>query len=200
MARLAIYNSNLVQLAGSPSTIAIGSGQLANAIHVGQHHGINQPASISYYNDMIFAYGANAVFPLLPPAANVPPSIATQPQNTTVTASQTATFTVVASGTSPFTYQWRWYGTNVAGATGSSWTTPVLAVGHSGSQVSVVVNNAFGPATSSTVTLTVNAGSAPVVTELGLADDANTLPTNGFQVGGLAWSRLEMGLIQARCV
>jgi len=34
-----------------------------------------------------------------------PPTITTQPANQTVTAGQTATFTVVASGTAPLSYQ-----------------------------------------------------------------------------------------------
>ncbi|PYU79906.1 MAG: hypothetical protein DMG50_22065, partial [Acidobacteria bacterium] len=39
-------------------------------------------------------------------AAAVAPSITTQPASQTVTAGQTATFTVVAAGTAPLTYQW----------------------------------------------------------------------------------------------
>src|SRR5207245_6575276 len=37
---------------------------------------------------------------------NVPPSITTQPASQTVTAGQTATFSVTASGTAPLSYQW----------------------------------------------------------------------------------------------
>src|SRR2546427_737239 len=36
----------------------------------------------------------------------VPPSIATQPQSLTVTQGQSASFSVVASGSAPLTYQW----------------------------------------------------------------------------------------------
>src|SRR6266478_2199697 len=50
-------------------------------------------------------------------AAPVAPTIATQPANQTVTAGQTAAFTVVAAGTAPLSYQWQKNGVNIAGAT-----------------------------------------------------------------------------------
>src|SRR5579872_1197735 len=39
-------------------------------------------------------------------ASDLAPSISTQPANQTVTAGQTATFSVGAAGTAPLTYQW----------------------------------------------------------------------------------------------
>ena len=93
-------------------------------------------------------------------AAAVSPSITTQPVSQTVTAGQTASFSVSASGTAPLTYQWRKNGSNISGATSSTYTTPATAVGDSGAVFSVVVSNAVGSATSSNATLTVNA--APV--------------------------------------
>src|SRR5207237_6380823 len=42
---------------------------------------------------------------------NVPAGIAMQPLSQTITQSQSATFTVAASGTTPFNYQWRFNGT-----------------------------------------------------------------------------------------
>src|SRR6202022_2698159 len=52
----------------------------------------------------------------------VAPTITTQPTNQTVTTGQTATFTVVASGTAPLSYQWRKNGANIPGATRASYT------------------------------------------------------------------------------
>ena len=54
--------------------------------------------------------------------ANIPPSITTQPQGQSVSQGANATFTVAATGTTPLSYQWRLYGTNIAGATASSYT------------------------------------------------------------------------------
>ena len=44
------------------------------------------------------------------------PSISTQPTNQSVTTGSATSFSVTASGTSPFTYQWKKDGTNIAGA------------------------------------------------------------------------------------
>ena len=98
----------------------------------------------------------------------IPPYINTQPANQTVTAGQTATFSVVAAGTPPLTYQWQKNGTDITGATSSSYTTPVTTTADNGELFRVVVSNAAGNVTSSAATLTVNAsssgGSTDVVT------------------------------------
>src|SRR5271155_3281632 len=88
--------------------------------------------------------------------APVAPSITTQPASVTVTAGQTATFTVVASGTAPLTYQWQLNGAAISGATGTSYTTPATTTANSGSKYVVVVTNSTGSATSNAGTLTVN--------------------------------------------
>jgi hypothetical protein len=98
------------------------------------------------------------------PAATAP-SITSQPGNQTVTAGQTASFSVTASGTAPLTYQWRKNGTNITGATSASYTTPATTTSDSGSTFSVVVTNSAGSATSNNATLTVNAAAtAPSIT------------------------------------
>ncbi len=85
------------------------------------------------------------------------PTITTQPVNQSVTAGQTATFSVVATG-GPLTQQWRKGGTPIAGATGASYTTPATSVSDSGSTFDVVVSNASGGSvTSVAVSLTVAA-------------------------------------------
>ena len=89
-----------------------------------------------------------------------PPTISTQPASQTITAGKTATFTVVAAGTAPLTYQWQKNGANIAGATATSYTTPVTATTDSGSKFAVVVSNAAGTLSSSPATLTVNTPSS----------------------------------------
>jgi beta-galactosidase len=92
-------------------------------------------------------------------AAAVAPTIVTQPLGLTVTVGQTATFLVVASGTAPLSYQWQKNGSNITGATSSSYTTPATATSDSGSTFSVLVSNSAGSVSSSAATLTVNSGS-----------------------------------------
>ena len=72
------------------------------------------------------------------------PHVTTQPANQTITAGQTATFSVTATGTAPLSYQWRQNGTAISGATSSSYTTPAETTSASGAQFTVVVSNSAG--------------------------------------------------------
>ena len=76
------------------------------------------------------------------------PTITTQPANKTVTLGSAATFTVVASGTAPLSYQWSRGGSTISGATASSYTTPATIASDSGATFTVKVTNAAGSATS----------------------------------------------------
>jgi len=87
---------------------------------------------------------------------NSAPVITTQPSNQSTTVGGTATFTVVAEGTSPLSYQWQKAGNNISGATSSSYTTPATALTDNGSQFDVVVSNSLGSATSNKATLSVS--------------------------------------------
>jgi beta-galactosidase len=89
-------------------------------------------------------------------------SIMTQPSSQSVTAGQTATFTVLASGTAPLTYQWRKNSASISGATISSYTTAATTAADNGAKFDVVVSNPVGSATSNAATLSVNA--APAIT------------------------------------
>jgi Immunoglobulin I-set domain len=95
---------------------------------------------------------------LMVTATPTAPAITTQPANVTVTTGQTATFSVVASGTAPLSYQWQKNAADISGATSSSYTTPMTTTADSGALFRVVVNNSAGSATSNTATLTVNPG------------------------------------------
>ncbi|HYL84191.1 MAG TPA: immunoglobulin domain-containing protein, partial [Candidatus Angelobacter sp.] len=98
-------------------------------------------------------------------AAAVAPSITAQPTGQTVTAGQTATFSVAATGTAPMTYQWKKNGAAISVANSSSYTTPSTSNSDNGAQFSVVVSNSTGSATSSSATLTVDAAAiAPSIT------------------------------------
>jgi hypothetical protein len=91
----------------------------------------------------------------------VAPTISTQPLSQTVTAGQTASFTVAAAGTAPLTYQWQKNGSNIAGATSATYTTPATTTSDNGATFRAIVTNSAGSATSSAATLTVKTASAP---------------------------------------
>jgi outer membrane protein assembly factor BamB len=93
-------------------------------------------------------------------AVPVAPTITQQPANKTVTAGQTATFTVVATGAAPLSYQWQKNTVAIVGATSASYTTSATTTADNASQFRVVVSNSVGNATSNAATLTVNAASA----------------------------------------
>ena len=82
------------------------------------------------------------------------PAIGTQPVSRTVVAGSNAVFAVGAFGKAPLTYQWRRNGTNLAGATGSSFTVTNAQLTNSGNY-SVMVTNAAGSIASAAATLTV---------------------------------------------
>jgi hypothetical protein len=90
-------------------------------------------------------------------AAPVAPSISTQPANQEVTVGQTATFSVIAEGTAPLTYQWQKNNVNIPGATSATYTTPATVSGDNGATFRVIVSNSVNSITSNAATLTVNA-------------------------------------------
>jgi hypothetical protein len=92
-------------------------------------------------------------FVFVPPPPS-PPVIGTQPQSLTVNQGNSATFTVVASGTAPLSYQWRFNGANIAGATASSYTKNNVQTNDAGNY-SVVITNSVNSITSSLASLTV---------------------------------------------
>ena len=85
------------------------------------------------------------------------PSITAQPVSQTVTAGQTATFSVAATGTAPVSYQWQKNGTAISGANSSNYTTPATTSSDNGAKFTVVVSNSAGSVTSNAATLTVTA-------------------------------------------
>jgi hypothetical protein len=90
----------------------------------------------------------------------VAPSLTVQPGSVTVTAGQTATFSVSASGTAPLTYQWQKNAADITNATSPSYTTPVTTTSDSGELFRVVVSNSAGNITSNSAMLTVNPGTS----------------------------------------
>src|SRR5213078_3117558 len=113
----------------------------------------------------------------------VGPTITTQPVSQTVTAGQTATFTVVAAGTAPLSYQWQKNGANISGATSASYVTPATTSSDSGATFDVVVSNSAGTVTSNTATLTVNAAAVgPTITAQPVSQTVTAGQTATFTV------------------
>lgn len=90
------------------------------------------------------------------PAAN-PPQITESPKSQTVVAGSTTTFTVVATGTAPLTYQWSRNGTPIAGANAESLVLQNVQSAAEG-DYTVSVSNATSSITSSPARLALAIG------------------------------------------
>ena len=103
------------------------------------------------------------------------PGITSQPVGQSVVAGQAATFSVVASGSAPLSYQWQKNGTEIPGATASTYSIPATIIGDSSAVFTVVVANSVGTATSNQATLTVTL--TPVAPAIGTQPAAQTVAT-----------------------
>jgi len=91
-------------------------------------------------------------------------TVGTQPTNQSATSGSTATFSVTASGSSPFTYQWYKNGSSISNATSYSYTTPTLSLSDNGNTYYCHITNCSGSSSinSSNATLSVTSGCSPV--------------------------------------
>ena len=87
--------------------------------------------------------------------SNLPPGILTNPAAQSVFVGGSATFSVTATGTAPLFYQWRFGGTNLAGANTNAYSLTNIQLTNAGNY-SVVITNFAGSITSSPALLTVN--------------------------------------------
>lgn len=90
-----------------------------------------------------------------PTPTPVPPSIVTQPADKNVDLGKNAKFTVTAAGGAPLSYQWRRNGTDITGATSSSYTVLATTAADDGSLFSVLVSNGGGSVRSRDALLTI---------------------------------------------
>jgi hypothetical protein len=128
----------------------------------------------------------------------VAPVIVTQPESQTVTEGDTVTFHVVAAGTPPLVYQWRFNGLPIGGATEDTFKLGQVTPDQAGSY-QVVVSNAAGQVVSDPATLTVEPPTVPDVVSIAslraLVDPENFLPTDTdtlFTVEGIVTTHVNL--------
>jgi phosphatidylinositol-3-phosphatase len=115
--------------------------------------------------------------------AQDPPSITTEPASAVVTAGQSASFSVVAAGSAPLSYQWKRNGAAIGGATASSYSTGATSSSDNGETFTVTVSNVAGTVTSNPATLTVTASPiAPTITTQPASDAVTVGQSASFSV------------------
>lgn len=119
------------------------------------------------------------------------PTITLHPQPQTVVAGTPASFTVAASGSTPFRYQWRKNNNPIAGATGASLVL-LNVQGADAATYSVVVSNSAGIATSSGALLTVNLAPGNLATRT-IAPNG---PTFSVSMTVSPWAGLGFGFVE----
>jgi glucose/arabinose dehydrogenase len=123
--------------------------------------GLDYPVDLKVSSDGALYYlarghgrGDNGVYKIVYTAANAP-QITQHPASQTVSIDQPVTFTVSASGQAPLSYQWQRNGSNIPGATSSSYTLNNPTLADNGALFRCVVSNPSGNTTSNSATLTV---------------------------------------------
>ena len=124
---------------------------------------------------------------------NIAPAVSTQPLNAYKALGQSASFSVVASGTGPFTYQWSKDGNAIAGANAATYSIAVVGNTDVG-RYSVSVANAVGAVLSQEAELVIV--TAPSILIQPTAVNATTASTTrsyraiyfGFNHGPEGWS------------
>jgi hypothetical protein len=111
---------------------------------------------------------------------NVPPSITVQPKSDTVTAGQSDTFSVTATGTGTLSYQWSKNGSAISGATSSRYILTNVQAASAGTYIVIVSNGTLPNATSSGAVLTVNV--PPTITTQPKSDTVTAGQNDTFSV------------------
>lgn len=101
------------------------------------------------YNPFGYAISSNALLTIISA-----PYVTNPPLNQTIGAGSNLTFTVGADGSMPLAYQWRFNGTNLAGATNSTLYIANVQATNAGNYA-VVITNLYGRATTDLASLTV---------------------------------------------
>ena len=132
--------------------------------------GISSPVDLKVSTDGSLFYlargsGSNTgvVFKIQHTASQAP-NISVHPADQTVSAGNSATFTVQASGSPPLSFQWQRNSVDIPGATASSFTLQFAQLSDDGALFRCVVSNAFGNASSNEARLTVVANQTPTAT------------------------------------
>ena len=112
-------------------------------------------ATLAHAQDSQFFFDPNGNLLVQTAEVVAPPQILAHPQNRIVGPGESATFSIVAANTRLLTYQWRFNGTNISGATNDAVVRLNVSTNHEG-EYRVVLSNPFGSVTSAPALLTID--------------------------------------------
>ncbi|HEY4249383.1 MAG TPA: immunoglobulin domain-containing protein [Lacunisphaera sp.] len=130
-------------LVGNTATLTLSNVQPGDAGTYGVH--VSNAFGVAYSTNV----GLNVT-------AASPPGVSAPLQSVTANAGQDVALTIAATGSPPFSYQWRKNGANVTGATAATLALPAVTSADAG-LYDVVITNSGGATTSNAITLTVDA-------------------------------------------
>jgi hypothetical protein len=131
--------------------------------------------SVMVYSEYGSVSSSNAVLSVL----TYPPAIVTPPQSQLFVAGVNGSLPVVATGTSPLTYQWQFNGFDLAGASKATLVLTNIQSANAGNYA-VIVSNPYGAITSAVAVLTVKQPPVISIQPVDLAIVANS--NAGFSV------------------
>jgi len=94
-------------------------------------------------------------------SANLSPVITTQPTSKLVSVGYPVTFSVTASGPSPYSYQWKRNDVNISGATARTYRIASTTLNDNGARFRVRVTNPYGSVLSNAAVLSVTTNKPP---------------------------------------
>ncbi len=130
------------------------------------------------------SFGALASKPAIAISVLTPPSITSQPAGQTVNAGSNVSLSVIATGTSPLSYQWYKDNLILSGKTGSALNLSNVSLTSAGSYT-VKVSNPAGTVTSTAAVLTVN--QAPIISKQPTNQSVNQGAAATFSVTASAY-------------
>lgn len=106
----------------------------------------------------------------------VPPTIVSPPQSTNVIAGSNVLFSVVAGGSLPLGYQWRFNGVDISGATNTSLTVSNVQFASTGSYSVIVTNEAGSTTSSGTLNIVFPPATARILASNAMAGSSIVIP------------------------